>query len=124
MDYRPQRSWWVSTRVAAKSSSDYTVTTPDQTFNAWLAGMRLTVDLTDTIDIGLLASRLQQSGSTASQDANGVEVGYQVKKNLWISAGYNWSGYYDRDLTGADYTQQGPYLRLRAKFDELSFPHW
>jgi outer membrane protein OmpA-like peptidoglycan-associated protein len=50
----------------------------------------------------------------------GLEVGYQAMKDLWISAGYNWLGLKDRDLTGADYTSKGIYLRLRFKFDETS----
>ncbi|MDB5940264.1 MAG: outer membrane protein precursor, partial [Polaromonas sp.] len=50
----------------------------------------------------------------------GLEVGYQAMKDLWISAGYNWLGLKDKDLTGADYTSKGIYLRLRFKFDETS----
>lgn len=122
MDYHPSRAWWTSTRLAAKSSSDYTVTGADQGFNAWLAGVRLTWDIGDAVDFGFLASTLRQSGDSAAQDAYGVEAGYQVHKNVWVALGYNWSGYYDRDLAGVDYTRQGVYLRLRAKFDETSLP--
>jgi hypothetical protein len=38
--------------------------------------------------------------------------------NLWASAGYNFFGYKDADLAGADYTAKGPFIRLRYKFDE------
>ena len=121
MEYKPSRSWWANTRLAWKSSSDYTVVSPDQTFNAALWSGRVTVDVTDKWDVGALVSTLQQADGKAGQDARGLEAGYQVHKNAWISVGYNWMGYFDRDLTGTDYTQQGPYVRLRAKFDELSF---
>ena len=59
-------------------------------------------------------------GRTVSY-ASGVETGYLVMENLWLSAGYNWRGFRDRDLTGSDYTAKGLYLRLRWKFDEDLF---
>jgi hypothetical protein len=48
-------------------------------------------------------------------------VGYLVKQNLWLSAGYNLAGFKDRDLVGSDYTNKGFYIRLRFKFDENLF---
>jgi hypothetical protein len=53
-----------------------------------------------------------------------VEFGYQVAKDLWISAGYNFVGLHDRELTANEYTSKGAYIRLRFKFDEtgLGFP--
>lgn len=56
-----------------------------------------------------------------SQNAAGAEIGYLVTANLWLSGGYNWAGFRDRDLTGSEYTSQGGYLRLRFKFDERLF---
>jgi hypothetical protein len=45
-------------------------------------------------------------------------------KDLWVSAGYNFVGLKDRDLTANEYTSKGAYIRLRFKFDEtgLGFP--
>jgi hypothetical protein len=52
----------------------------------------------------------------------GLEVGYLLATNLWLSAGFNRSGFdADRDLSGYEYTQRGAYLRLRFKFDETLF---
>ena len=51
----------------------------------------------------------------------GLELGYLVATNLWVSAGFNFSGYRDADLAGADYTAKGPYVRVRYKFDESLF---
>jgi hypothetical protein len=51
-----------------------------------------------------------------------MEVGRLLRQNLWLSAGYNWSGFSgDRDLNGYEYTQQGVFVRLRFKFDEDLF---
>ena len=51
----------------------------------------------------------------------GIEAGYLVTSNLWLSAGYNFFGFKDDDLAGADYTNRGAYVRLRYKFDEELF---
>jgi hypothetical protein len=51
------------------------------------------------------------------QWALGMEAGYRVIKNTWLSAGYNIRGFSAGDLT-SDYTNRGIYLRLRLKFDE------
>ena len=60
----------------------------------------------------------QADGQTGAslQKSIGVEAGYLVKTNLWLSAGFNWAGFSDRDLS-SDYTARGVYLRLRYKFD-------
>jgi hypothetical protein len=50
----------------------------------------------------------------------GIEAGYMLAQNLWVSAGYNIFGYKDPDMQGADYTAKGVYVRLRYKFDETT----
>ena len=55
------------------------------------------------------------------QDSIGIEAGYLVQANLWLSFGVNARGFRDDELTGAAYTRKGVYLRLRFKFDEKLF---
>lgn len=81
-----------------------------------LVAGRVSYDLTKNWDVGMAASVLQGGG--ARQYAYGLETGYAVARNLWLSVGYNWAGYRDADLTGAEYTAKGAYARLRWKFDE------
>jgi murein tripeptide amidase MpaA len=58
----------------------------------------------------------------ARQYAYGAEIGRLLRQNLWLSVGYNWSGFDgDSDLNGYEYTQQGAFLRIRFKFDENLF---
>ena len=45
-----------------------------------------------------------------------MEAGYLLGKNIWLSAGYNWTGLDNSDLSGMDYNNRGAYLRLRLKF--------
>jgi hypothetical protein len=58
----------------------------------------------------------------ARQRAVGVEAGYLLQQNLWLSAGFNHTGFAgDADLAGYEYTRGGAYIRLRFKFDENLF---
>ena len=72
-------------------------------------------------DIGLAASGLFGDQGHSKQYGLGVEVGYLVTTNLWLSAGYNVLGYRDDDLAAGESTQKGAYVRLRYKFDEAVF---
>jgi hypothetical protein len=126
--YHPSRPWWLSARVAGKlrkdqfGAADNNVT---DKYNAWLLGGRVIYDVTENWDLGAMVSTLQgratgQEGNTR-QYAYGVEAGYFLRQNLWLSAGYNWKGFRDKDLTGSDYTNGGAFIRLRFKFDENLF---
>lgn len=119
-EYHPSRPWWISGRFAAKSQRDYFDGRSDA-YRAYLLGGRVTYDITKRWDISGLASVMYSPSGSATQHALGLEAGYQVQDNLWLSAGYNWRGFRDRDLTGSDYTNQGFYLRIRFKFDENLF---
>ena len=90
-------------------------------FDAVLVSGRVIYDITENWDIGVLGSTFRgQSG--ANQYAYGLEVGRLLRQNLWLSVGYNATGFRgDDDLTGYEYTQQGAFIRLRFKFDEDLF---
>jgi len=68
--------------------------------------------------VSMLTSVLMGGTGSSKQYGVGVELGYLVAQNLWVSAGYNVFGYKDPDMAGADYTARGPFVRLRYKFDE------
>lgn len=122
MDFHPERAWWIGGRIAAKHDDDLTLPAASRSFNAWLVGARFTYDLTEKVDLGMMASTLRQTDGRAAQSAFGFEAGYRLVRNLWASIGYNWTGFSDQDLAASDYTQRGVYLRLRAKFDESILP--
>ena len=63
---------------------------------------------------------LHSFGTQTSSYSTGASVGYNPYKNVWVSVGYNVTGFEDGDFTGADYTAQGPYLKLRFKVDQDS----
>ena len=86
-----------------------------------LVGGRAIYDINSRWDVGINAGVLWSDNSDGKRWLLGAELGYLLAKNLWVSAGYNYSGYKDDDLIDGDSTAQGPYLRLRFKFDEELF---
>jgi hypothetical protein len=121
LDYHPQRAWWMNVHAAAKLNTDYTLPAGQQKYDAALLSGRVIYDLSAKWDIGLLLASLYSPQGSGRQYAYGAELGYQVVKNMYVSVGYNVSGFTDQDLTGSDYTAHGVFLRLRYKFDENSF---
>jgi hypothetical protein len=108
-------------RVAAKWQSDRFENGVASSFRAQLLAGRLVYDVTENWDVGVLVA-VQVGNNAARQTAYGAEVGYLLKQNLWLSAGFNAAGFAgDADLTGFEYTRRGVYLRLRFKFDENLF---
>jgi hypothetical protein len=80
--------------------------------------VRATWEFASKWDAGIVTSVLMGGTGSSKQYGVGVELGYLVAQNLWVSAGYNVFGYKDPDMAGADYTARGPFVRLRYKFDE------
>jgi hypothetical protein len=118
INYQPWRSTTISGRYAAKWVSERAVGFSNR-FSAHLVGGRLLYDLTERIDLGFSTSVF--TGGEAIQYGLGVEAGYLMGANIWLSGGYNFFGYEDDELAPGGDTQKGPYLRLRMKFDEELF---
>ena len=107
----------VTGRYAAKMAMDQSSGLSSRTVSHLVAG-RVTHDINEDWDIGATAQVLIDRDTRGRQYAAGLEAGYQVKRNLWVSAGYNLLGFKERDLAGADATAKGIYFRVRMKFDE------
>jgi len=86
-----------------------------RTSEQWVHG-RTAWALSPQWDCGLAASLLAGPGNRTG--GLGAEVGRRLQPGVWMSLGYNLTGYADDDLTGEEWTRQGLYLRVRAKFDE------
>ncbi len=120
-DYHPSRPWWITGRLAGKHVNERFAGGVRDAYTAWLAGGRVTWDVTERWDVGVQHHRLWSRAGNASQASAGVEAGYLVRSNLWLSVGYNVRGFRDDELQGSAYTQKGVYVRLRFKFDETLF---
>ncbi|PIT72144.1 hypothetical protein B9Z31_13570 [Limnohabitans sp. G3-2] len=113
------RNQQLSLRFAAKSSA-LAHAAENSTARAQLVHSRYTRNLSPNWDLGLQAGLMRSQGG-ARQATAGMELGYQLMKNVWLSAGYNVLGLREPDLTGQNYTHRGAYLRIRLKFDETAF---
>src|SRR5262249_8467819 len=83
-----------------------------------LAGAEYRFDVTEHWDVGMRASAERSFESDITRYSLGGSVGNNPFKNCWVSVGYNVTGYEDRDFAGADYSAQGPYLKIRFKVDQ------
>jgi hypothetical protein len=119
-DWQLSRPFLVSGRYAAKWTTDQSNGLSTK-YRAQVIGARATWEFAKRWDVGLVSSALFGDSSASRQYGVGLEAGYLVATNLWVSAGFNFTGYRDADLAGADYTAKGPYVRVRYKFDEALF---
>jgi uncharacterized repeat protein (TIGR01451 family) len=120
-NYQPTSKLVVSGRYATKWSDD-TTDVVDSVMDGHMTTVRVIYDLRERWSAGLDSSALLSDDFSNIQYANGAEIGYMLRKNFWLSVGYNITGFYDRDLTGDEATRRGPFFRLRFKFDESLFP--
>jgi len=120
INYQPSKPWIWTGRWASKFVDENFVEL-GTTSSAHLVSGRVTYDVTEKIDLGLITSDLFSGNFGSHQYGVGAEAGYLLASNLWFSAGYNLYGFHDDDLEGEDYTRQGPFVRLRFKFDEDLF---
>lgn len=120
IDVHPSRRWTLSGQHAAKWATDRAAAPVVRTLTHLLSG-RVGYDVTERIDLGLLSSLLWSPHEGGRRHAISGEVGYRVRENLWLSAGYNVTGFADRDFTTDQQTTRGTFVRLRMKFDDEIF---
>jgi len=118
VNYQPHRQWVLSGRYAFKLVNEFD-SGFGNTYNAHLISGRAMFDISEKWDAGLVSSVVFDPGSV--QYGVGAEVGYLITSNLWLSGGYNFFGYEDKDFDSSNSTRAGPYMRLRFKFDEEMF---
>jgi hypothetical protein len=73
------------------------------------------------VDLGLHGAWLNSWESGVGEHQVGFDVGVTLATNVWVSIGYNVTGFRDEDFAAARYTDQGPFLRLRIKADQDTF---
>ena len=119
-NYHPSPPWTFMGQYAGKWVSERLQDGRDD-YAAHLVSGRVTRDLTSRIDAGVIGSLMWSSSEGGLRKAFGAELGYLLKENMWLSVGWNVTGFSDRDLASVvdtGYTTRGVYLRLRLKFDE------
>ena len=89
--------------------------------DSYVIGTETRYDISSRWDLGAHYHLLDTPDYNLSQDSYGISSGFDLVKNLWFSVGYNWQGYHDDDFSSNGYTAQGPYVKLRFKFDQNTF---
>ena len=69
-------------------------------------------------DVGVNTSIYHSYNSDIIDYGLGLDVGYNIRDNMWLTLGYNIKGFDDSDFSQARYTAQGPYLRFQIKADQ------
>jgi uncharacterized repeat protein (TIGR01451 family) len=71
-------------------------------------------------DASLRGSVKHSWNSGVAELGSGITCGYKLLEDVWLSLGYNFSGYRDRDLAAGEYTAHGPFMRFRIRFNQES----
>jgi hypothetical protein len=116
-NYKPDQRTQISLQYGAKYVRDHF---DDDDYSGYtdLSGIEGRYDLSKTWDLGLRAGVLHSWSSDTFDYSAGASLGYNVMDNTWISLGYNFTGFKDRDFSATDFTAQGVYVKCRAKFDQ------
>ena len=85
-----------------------------------VAGVELRRDLWGGFDIGGRVGQRHSWSAGTNDQLYSLSLGYVIMKNMWVQAGYNFSGYRDSDFSKSDWTSQGPFISFRYKFDQES----
>jgi hypothetical protein len=83
-----------------------------------VAGVELRRDLWGGFDLGARVGMRHSYSDGAIDQLYSASIGYVVMKNMWVQAGYNFSGYRDIDFSRRDWTAQGPFISFKYKFDQ------
>ncbi|MFC3579059.1 hypothetical protein [Sphingomonas hylomeconis] len=83
-----------------------------------VVGFALRRDLGPNFDIGVQGSVQHAWSRGAVSFSGGPSLGVSPGRDIWITAGYNVSGYRDRDFGADRYTLKGPYVTMRLKFNQ------
>ena len=85
-----------------------------------VVGLDARFDLSDTIDVGAAGTvRIGTRGTTIAY-SGGPTIGITPFANAYVSVGYNFVGFEDRDFAESRTTRSGPFVTFRIKFDQQS----
>lgn len=97
-----------------------TDTIDDQHFTGYsdLMSSEYRYDITPRWDVGFRVSLLNSYASKVHERSYGIMAGHSPVKDVWISLGYNFKGFYDKDFDNAESRTKGVVLNFRIKFDQ------
>ena len=117
LTYFSGRNTQIALQYGAKYARDDIAGNSYQGFTD-LVGGEVRQNLSRRLDVGLRLSGLHSWTAKQVEYCAGASLGVNPLDNFWISGGYNFEGFYDADFSAADFTAQGPYIKVRLKFDQ------
>ena len=117
-NYKMNR-WQISLQYAAKIVNEQYNNLKYKSFTD-LTGFEMRYDFLSDWDIGIHGSTLHARKLNHYDYSSGVSIGHSMVNNIWISLGYNFTGFYDEDFSRSRYTMQGAFINFRIKFDQQS----
>ncbi|MFV1972325.1 MAG: hypothetical protein ACC648_01280, partial [Thiohalobacterales bacterium] len=94
------------------------VTTDGKDYNGitQVLGAEYRHDINARWDVGIHGNILHSSKSNVYRYSAGPSAGMNLFRNVWVSVGYNFTGFEDDDFSSAEYTAKGPFTKFRFKF--------
>ncbi len=111
--------WQLSLQYGAKAIREIIKLKTYSSFTD-LTGFETRYDLTSKWDIGLHGNVLRSRELNQYDYNSGLSIGHYLAKNIWISLGYNFTGFRDEDFSRSNYTSEGWFMKFRIKFDQQS----
>ena len=118
-NYRHSGLWQSSLQYAFKLAQD-TIDKKKYSGYTDLVGIESRYRFSGRWDVGGRASVLHAWDINQFDFSSGLSLGYRFNKDVWMSVGYNFTGFRDEDFTGSDFTSKGVYVQFCMKFDQTS----
>ena len=83
-----------------------------------LLAMRWLYEINDKFDVGFHLGTVNEYDQEELQYGYGVEMGYRIANDLWLSLGYNIKGISDSSFSEGNFLNEGVFISMRFKFDE------
>ncbi len=120
-NFNANRRFSAATQLSLQYAFKYVRSTFDnESYSGYtdLIGVDLRRGFAERFDVGLNSSVYHSYNAKVVDYGFGVDVGYNIGRSMWLTLGYNFSGFDDEDFAAARYTASGPYLRFAIKADQ------
>ena len=115
--YDLTNKWQLSEKLAYKTGEEKVTGFSFTRTSTWLVVNRLNYNINKNWQAGGEYRILAQQQAKDKMQGVLVEVMRNIGEFIQVGAGYNFTDFND-DLTGLNYTSQGPFFRITGKFDE------
>lgn len=85
----------------------------------YLISSSINYDILKKYDIGLNVALYSDKNLENKKYGVGIETGYSVHSNIWLSLGYNFLGFKDKDFDPKGTYKKGIYLRFRINIGDI-----